>query len=299
MRNRFKGHSSRIRFHIGDVRDPDSIRKVMTGADYVFHAAALKQVPSCEFFPIEAVKTNVFGSSNVIREAIQAEVRSVVCLSTDKAVAPINAMGMSKALMEKVTMAEARAYQGARTTVSAVRYGNVLFSRGSAVPLFLRQALEGVDLTITDPRMTRFMMTLESAVSLVEYAFTNANPGDLFIHKAPAASVVDIANTIISMVKSGSQLTEIGIRHGEKLDEVLASEAELRRAQDLGDVFRIPMDDRDLNYSKYFAEGYIDDRGICDFTSANAHRMTTEEIRAMLMQVPEIAMEVEMKARMG
>jgi UDP-N-acetylglucosamine 4,6-dehydratase len=287
MRSTFPSDTP-LRFFVGDVRDAQSVARVMRGTDLVFHAAALKQVPSCEFFPIEAVRTNVLGSSHVIRAAVEAGVRSVVCLSTDKAVEPVNAMGMTKGLMEKVAVAEARALGEGHTTVSTVRYGNVLYSRGSVVPVFLRQALAGHDLTVTDPRMTRFMMNLDTAVSLVEYAFGNARQGDLFIQKAPAAAMCDVARVVAALVGSVSKTRLIGIRHGEKLHEVLASSAEVRRAEDLGEYLRIPMDDRDLDYAKYFVDGEVDDGQTVDFTSENAHRMDDVEIEKMLLTVPEI-----------
>jgi UDP-N-acetylglucosamine 4,6-dehydratase len=280
---------SPVRFFVGDVRDQESVARVMRGVGLVFHAAALKQVPSCEFFPVEAVRTNVLGSSHVIRAAVDAEARSVVCLSTDKAVEPVNAMGMTKGLMEKVAVAEARSLANGCTTVSSVRYGNVLFSRGSVVPLFLAQALTGRDMTLTDARMTRFMMNLGSAVSLVEYAFEHAHQGDLFIQKAPAAAMSDVARVVARMVGSNSVMRVIGIRHGEKLHEVLATSSEMRRAEDLGEYLRIPMDDRDLDYAKYFVEGEIDEGQVPDFTSENAYRMTDAEIEALLLTVPEIA----------
>jgi UDP-N-acetylglucosamine 4,6-dehydratase len=280
---------SPVRFFVGDVRDQESVARVMRGVGLVFHAAALKQVPSCEFFPVEAVRTNVLGSSHVIRAAVDAEARAVVCLSTDKAVEPVNAMGMTKGLMEKVAVAEARSLANGGTTVSSVRYGNVLFSRGSVVPLFLEQALTGREMTLTDARMTRFMMNLGTAVSLVEYAFEHARQGDLFIQKAPAAAMSDVARVVAGMVGSNSVMRVIGIRHGEKLHEVLATSSEMRRAEDLGEYLRIPMDDRDLDYAKYFVEGEIDEGQVPDFTSENAYRMTDAEIEALLLTVPEIA----------
>lgn len=283
---------SPVRFFVGDVRDQESVARVTRGVDLVFHAAALKQVPSCEFFPVEAVRTNVLGSSHVIRAAVDAGARSVVCLSTDKAVEPVNAMGMTKGLMEKVAVAEARSLLKGDTTVSSVRYGNVLFSRGSVVPLFLAQALTGREMTLTDARMTRFMMNLETAVSLVEYAFEHARQGDLFIQKAPAAAMPDVARVVAGMVGSNSALRVIGIRHGEKLHEVLATSSEMRRAEDLGEYLRIPMDDRDLDYAKYFVEGEIDEGHVHDFTSENAYRMSDAEIEALLLTVPEIAAAV-------
>jgi len=280
--------SSPLRFHIGDVRDREAVSRVMRGADFVFHAAALKQVPSCEFFPIEAVQTNVIGSSNVVREAVAAGVRSVVCLSTDKAVEPLNAMGMTKALMEKVAVAEARALEPGDTVVSSVRYGNVLYSRGSVVPLFVKQALAGEPLTITDARMTRFMMNLDHAVALVEHAFEQAEQGDLFIRKAGAALMPDVAEVVRAMFGSPSEIRSIGIRHGEKLHETLATAEELRRAEDRGEYLRVPMDSRELNYAKYFVEGDVENEQLEDFTSENAQRMTPNEVQALLMTVPEM-----------
>jgi len=277
-----------LRFHIGDVRDQEAVSRVMRRADYVFHAAALKQVPSCEFFPLEAVQTNVLGSANVIRAAASAGVRSVVCLSTDKAVEPVNAMGMSKALMEKVASAEARELGSEPTIVSCVRYGNVLYSRGSVVPLFLKQAQSGSALTVTDPRMTRFMMNLDEAVALVEHAFRNAQQGDLFIRRAPGALMTDVAETIRSMVGSRSAIRSIGIRHGEKLHETLATAEELRRADDQGTYLRIPLDDRDLDYAKYFVEGDENPEVMEDYTSNSMSPMSVGEIEQLLLTVPEV-----------
>jgi UDP-glucose 4-epimerase len=279
---------SPLRFHIGDVRNPEAVQRVMRGADFVFHAAALKQVPSCEFFPLEAVQTNVLGSANVIRAASSAGVRSVVCLSTDKAVEPLNAMGMSKALMEKVAVAEARSLADGDTVVSCVRYGNVLYSRGSVVPLFVKQGLAGDPMTVTDPRMTRFMMNLDEAVALVEHAFSHARQGDLFIRKAPAALMTDVAETVRVMLGAKSEVRTIGIRHGEKLHETLSTADELRRADDHGDYLRVPMDDRDLDYSKYFVEGEHVSDELEDFTSENASRMGQQQIETLLLTVPEI-----------
>jgi UDP-N-acetylglucosamine 4,6-dehydratase len=276
-----------IRFHIGDVRDRDAVRRVTRGADYVFHAAALKQVPSCEFFPLEAVQTNVLGGANVVREAVAAGSKCVVCLSTDKAVEPVNAMGMSKALMEKVVSAEARGLADGDTVVCSVRYGNVLYSRGSVVPLFIEQAVAGEPLTITDSRMTRFMMSLDEAIDLVEFAFLNAEQGDTFIRKAPAALMADVADVVGTMFCGQPKTRIIGIRHGEKLHETLASVSELQKAEDRGDYFRVPMDARDLDYDKYFIDG--DDSQIESnaFTSDSAHRMCNEEISTLLMSIPE------------
>lgn len=280
--------ASPLRFHIGDVRDREGVLRVMRGANFVFHAAALKQVPSCEFFPLEAVHTNVIGSANVVRSAVAAGVQSLVCLSTDKAVEPLNAMGMTKALMEKVAVAEARSLEAGDTVVSSVRYGNVLYSRGSVVPLFVKQALAGDPLTVTDARMTRFMMNLDDAVALVEHAFEHAEQGDLFIRKAAAASMSDVADSVRTMLRSSSEVRPIGIRHGEKLHETLATAEELRRAEDRGEYLRVPMDGRELNYAKYFVEGDMKSEQLKDFTSENAQRMTPNEIDELLRTVPEI-----------
>ncbi len=290
---------SPLRFHIGDVRDQESVSRVMRGADFVFHAAALKQVPSCEFFPLEAVHTNVIGSSNVVRAAATAGVKSVVCLSTDKAVEPLNAMGMTKALMEKVAVAEARALEPGDTVVSSVRYGNVLYSRGSVVPLFVKQALAGEPLTITDARMTRFMMNLDHAVALVEHAFEHAEQGDLFIKKAAASLMPDVADVVRTMLGSSSEVRSIGIRHGEKLHETLATAEELRRAEDRGEYLRVPMDSRELNYAKYFVEGDTAMEHLEDFTSENAERMNHAEVEALLFTIPEIAELVGAKSSKG
>ena len=286
MRNEF-GLGS-LKFYLGDVRDFESTAAVSRGVDFVFHAAALKQVPSCEFFPIEAVRTNILGSVNVIRAAVAGGAQSVVCLSTDKAVEPVNAMGMTKGLMEKVAVSEARALRGGGTKVSCVRYGNVLYSRGSVVPLFVEQALAGRPLTITDQRMTRFMMNLDEAVALVEYAFAEASQGDLFIKKAPGALMPDVAAAVGRLMRSDSEIRTIGIRHGEKLHETLATSAELRHAEDCGDYLRIPMDDRELDYAKYFVEGEVEPDSPSDFTSENAVRMSTGEIERLLLSVPDI-----------
>jgi UDP-N-acetylglucosamine 4,6-dehydratase/5-epimerase len=291
MRTSFPS-ASPLRFFIGDVRDRDAVARVMRGADFVFHAAALKQVPSCEFFPIEAVQTNVVGSANVVHAAVNAGVQSVVLLSTDKAVEPINAMGMTKGLMEKMAVAEARALGSSTTTICTVRYGNVLYSRGSVVPLFVNQAKQDKPLSLTDARMTRFMMNLESAVGLVEFAFTNAHQGDLFIQKAPAATILDVATVIRRLLTSDSEIGYMGIRHGEKLHEVLATREEMLRAEDLGQYLRIPMDTRDLDYAKYFVEGNVNSTGVEDFRSDNAHRMNHSEIESLLLSVPEIQQAV-------
>ncbi|MDF1820580.1 MAG: SDR family NAD(P)-dependent oxidoreductase [Alcanivoracaceae bacterium] len=277
-----------LRFHIGDVRDAAAVSKVMQGVDLVFHAAALKQVPSCEFFPMEAVKTNVIGSQNVIDAAAAAGVHSVVCLSTDKAVMPINAMGMTKALMEKVAQASSRQLRADQTTVSCVRYGNVMCSRGSVIPLFMKQIAEGKPLTITDPRMTRFMLSLQDAIDLVGFAFENANQGDIFIRKAPACTVEQLAQALLELFEADNGTQVIGMRHGEKLYETLASAEELRRSEDMGDYYRVQFDDRDLNYNKYFTEGDPEEADTPDYHSHNTRQLDMDELKALLMSLPEV-----------
>lgn len=278
-----------LRFHLGDVRDADSVVAATRGVDHVFHAAALKQVPSCEFFPLEAVRTNVLGSSNVIRAAVSAGVRSVVCLSTDKAVEPVNVMGMTKGLMEKVAQAEARELVAGDTVVSTVRYGNVLYSRGSVVPLFVQQALAGKPLTVTDRRMTRFMMNLTEAVSLVEVAMTDAQQGDLFVRKAPSATVIAVAEAIRRVLGSASEIEIVGVRHGEKLHETLATAAELRRSIDGGSHLRIPLETTGLDYAKFFDEGELAPEVIDGFTSERVPQLNDAEVERMLLAVPEFA----------
>lgn len=282
----------RLRYYVGDVRDPQSVHHAVQGADLVFHAAALKQVPTCEFFPMQAVMTNVEGSSNVIESSIHHGVRSVVCLSTDKAVYPINAMGMSKAMMEKVAQAACRYLDDSETVVSCVRYGNVMYSRGSVIPLFVKQIREGKVLTITEPSMTRFMLPLEHAVELVEFALTNANPGDVFIRKAPASTIMDLATALKSLFESDAPVEVIGIRHGEKIYETLATREELRRAEDMGDYFRVQMDDRDLDYKKYFVEGDTEEVLLEDYDSHNTRRLPLDELESLLLTLPEIQDEL-------
>jgi UDP-glucose 4-epimerase len=279
----------RARFYIGDVRDRDSVADAVHGVDYVFHAAALKQVPSCEFFPAQAVRTNVQGSANVIEAAAAAGVRSVVCLSTDKAVYPINAMGMTKALMEKTAQAFARNNPGAGTVVSVVRYGNVMYSRGSVIPLFVEQLRAGRELTITDPAMTRFLMSLVESVELVEYAFGNAVPGDIFVRKAPASTVGDLAQAVAEILDVTPKLAMIGTRHGEKLYETLLSREEMVRAEDRGDYYRVPLDARSLDYGVYFDEGDERAQDVADFTSHNAHRLDVDAVVRLLRTLPEFA----------
>lgn len=277
--------SDKLKFYIGDVRDYDSVHDALRGVDYVFHAAALKQVPSCEFYPMEAVRTNVLGAENVMRAAIANEVKRCVLLSTDKAVYPINAMGISKAMMEKVMVAKSRLCDPGKTVLSATRYGNVMASRGSVIPLFLQQLQQGNPLTITDPNMTRFLMTLEESVDLVLYAFEHAKPGDIFVQKAPASTVGDLAQAMKELLASASEMKIIGTRHGEKLYESLISREEMARADDLGGYYRIPADSRDLNYDKYFVEGETEISEIDDYTSHNTQQLDVEQVKAVLMKL--------------
>ncbi len=277
--------SDKVKFYIGDVRDYDSVHDALSGVDYVFHAAALKQVPSCEFYPMEAVKTNVIGAENVMRAAIAQRVSRVVVLSTDKAVYPINAMGMSKAMMEKVMVAKSRLCDPSKTVLSATRYGNVMASRGSVIPLFLQQLQDGKPLTITDPTMTRFLMSLEESVDLVLYAFEHARPGDIFVQKAPASTVGDLAEAMRQLLKKNNEIKIIGTRHGEKLYESLVSREEMARSEDLGGYYRIPADSRDLNYAKYFVEGQTAISEIDDYTSHNTRRLNVEEVKQVLLQL--------------
>jgi UDP-N-acetylglucosamine 4,6-dehydratase len=277
---------ARVRFYLGDVRDFDSVDRATRGVDFVFHAAALKQVPSCEFFPIEAVRTNVLGSANVIEAANANGVASVVCLGTDKAAYPVNAMGMTKALMEKVAQAFARNNPTARTVVSTVRYGNVMMSRGSVIPLFLEQAKTGRPMTVTDPDMTRFLMSLDDAVALVEHAFTRARPGDLYVRKAPASTIGDLATAVATALGHSPELKVIGTRHGEKLYETLATREELTRAQDEGDYYRVAVDARDLNYAEYFDEGDLAETEVDDYHSHNTERLEVPQVVDLLQSLP-------------
>ena len=277
--------NDRVKFYIGDVREYDSVHDALRGVHYVFHAAALKQVPSCEFYPMEAVRTNVLGAENVMRAAIANDVQRCVLLSTDKAVYPINAMGISKAMMEKVMVAKARLCDGNKTVLSATRYGNVMASRGSVIPLFLSQLRSGLPLTITDPNMTRFLMSLDESVDLVLYAFDHARPGDIFVHKAPAATVGDLAQAMRELLRSELEVKVIGTRHGEKLYESLVSREEMARAEDLGGYYRIPVDSRDLNYDKYFVEGQTEVSAIDDYTSHNTVRLDVAAVKQTLMKL--------------
>ncbi len=277
--------NDKVKFYIGDVRNYDSIDDALKGVDYVFHAAALKQVPSCEFYPMEAVRTNVQGAENVMRAAIANGVKRCVVLSTDKAVYPINAMGISKAMMEKVMVAKSRLCDSGKTVLSATRYGNVMASRGSVIPLFLDQLKSGKPLTVTDPNMTRFLMSLEESVDLVLYAFEHAQSGDIFVQKAPASTVGDLAQAMKEMLQSDSDVKVIGTRHGEKLYESLLSREEMARADDLGEYYRIPADSRDLNYAKYFVEGEVAIPTFDDYTSHNTQRLDVAEVKQTLMKL--------------
>jgi UDP-glucose 4-epimerase len=279
---------SRAKFYLGDVRDYASVADAMRGVELVFHAAALKQVPSCEFFPAQAVRTNVMGSANVIEAAAACGVRSVVCLSTDKAVYPVNAMGMTKALMEKTAQAFARNNPGSSTTVSIVRYGNVLYSRGSVIPLFVEQIRSGRPLTVTDPHMTRFLMSLTESVELVEYAFADARPGDLFVRKAPACTIGDLAVAVAKLFGVEPNVATIGTRHGEKLFETLLGREEMASADDRGLYFRVPLDTRSLDYGLYFEEGDRRRAGVNDYTSHNTERLDVDAVCGLLASVPEI-----------
>jgi len=288
MRNML--NNDKLKFYIGDVRDYSSVQRAMHGVDYVFHAAALKQVPSCEFFPLEATKTNVFGTQNVIDAAVASKVKKVICLSTDKAAYPINAMGISKALMEKVAVAASRNLTD--TTVCLTRYGNVMASRGSVIPLFLKQIKNGEALTITDSKMTRFLMSLDEAVELVLFAFENGNSGDLFVNKAPAGTIGDLAQALKELCNSDSEIKIIGTRHGEKLFETLCTREEMVKAEDMGAFFRIPADNRDLNYARYFSEGEQDVSLIEDYHSHNTEQLGVEGMKKLLTTIPFIRKEV-------
>lgn len=286
-------NNPKVKFYIGDVRDKRSVDGAMMGVDFIFHAAALKQVPSCEFFPIQAVRTNVFGTENVLDSAIQHGVKNVVVLSTDKAAYPINAMGISKAMMEKVAIAKARSLgEDATTTICCTRYGNVMASRGSVIPLWIDQIKAGKEITITDPNMTRYMMTLEDAVDLVLYAFTNGKNGDLFVQKAPAATLDILAKALTELYKTDTKIRVIGTRHGEKLYETLVTREEMAKSEDMGDYYRIPADKRDLNYDKYFIEGQKEIATIEDYHSHNTAQLDVEGMKALLMKL-DILREVD------
>lgn len=291
MRNRLK--NPKIKFYIGDVRDFNSINHAMKGVDYVFHAAALKQVPSCEFFPIEAAKTNVFGTQNTIDAAVANNVKRIICLSTDKAAYPINAMGISKALMEKVAVAASRNIPDDATKVCLTRYGNVMASRGSVIPLFVDQIKHGNPLTVTDPNMTRFLMSLEDAVDLVLFAFEHGNQGDLFVNKAPASTIGDLAKAVKQIFNADNEIKVIGTRHGEKLYETLCTREEMQKAEDMGDFYRIPADNRDLNYSRYFSEGKMDISTIEDYHSHNTKHLSNAELLETLRKLDYIKEQLD------
>ncbi|MNR77919.1 UDP-glucose 4-epimerase [compost metagenome] len=276
-------NNPKLKFYIGDIRNYDSIHEAMHGVDYIFHAAALKQVPSCEFYPMEAVRTNVLGTENVLNAAVANKVKRVVVLSTDKAVYPINAMGISKAMMEKLMVAKARMRSAGETVICATRYGNVMASRGSVIPLFVNQLNEGKPLTVTDPNMTRFLMSLEDSVDLVLHAFEHGEQGDIFIQKAPASTVGDLAIALKDLFAKNNEVRVIGTRHGEKLYESLVSREEMAKAEDMGRYFRIPADNRDLNYNKYFVEGETKISEIDDYTSHNTERLTVDQVKQTLL----------------
>src|SRR5690606_8239370 len=275
----------KVKFYIDDVRDYHSIAKAMQGVDFVFHAAALKQVPSCEFFPIEAAKTNVFGTQNTIDAAVANGVKRIICLSTDKAAYPINAMGISKALMEKVAVAASRNIPNDNAKVCLTRYGNVMASRGSVIPLFVDQIKSGNPLTVTDPNMTRFLMSLEDAVDLVLFAFEHGNQGDLFVNKAPASTIGELAQAVKEIFNAKNDIKIIGTRHGEKLYETLCTREEMTKAEDMGDFYRIPADNRDLNYSRYFSQGETDISTIEDYHSHNTVQLTNEKLKNTLLNL--------------
>ena len=281
-----------LKFYIGDVRDIQSVKNAMHGVDFIFHAAALKQVPSCEFFPLEAVKTNVIGTDNVLTAAINEGVKKVICLSTDKAAYPINAMGISKAMMEKVLVAKSRTVSPERTIICGTRYGNVMASRGSVIPLFVEQIKNGHPLTITDLKMTRFLMCLEEAVELVVFAFANAQAGDIMVQKSPASTIMDLAQALLELFNADNEIRIIGTRHGEKLYETLLTKEEYIKAEDMGRYYRVPADKRDLNYDKYFVEGNVYLSTSEEYNSHNTYRLNVEEIKEKLLQLNYINNEL-------
>ncbi len=298
MRHEFQAKmpevADKIKFYIGDVRDIDSIRPAMIGVDYVFHAAALKQVPSCEFFPMEAVKTNVIGTDNVLTAAIDAGVKSVICLSTDKAAYPINAMGITKALEERVATAKARNVPQGKTKICCTRYGNVLCSRGSVVPLWIDQIKNGQPVTVTNPEMTRFIMSLEEAVDLVLFAFKEGNGGDIFVRKAPSCTIQTQAQAVCELFGGDkNQIKIIGIRHGEKMYETLLTNEECAKAEDMGDFFRVPADNRSLNYDKYFSQGDFERSTVTEFNSSNTDVLSVEQVKEKLMELSYIRQRLE------
>lgn len=291
MRKLYK--NDKIKFYIGDVRDLDSVKNAMHGVDYIFHAAALKQVPSCEFFPLEAVKTNIIGTDNVLTAAIKYEVKKVICLSTDKAAYPINAMGISKAMMEKVFVAKSKTVSPDKTVICGTRYGNVMASRGSVIPLFVEQIKNGQPLTVTNPDMTRFLMSLDEAVELVIYAFENAQAGDIMVQKSPASTIRDLAQAVKEIFHADNEIKIIGTRHGEKLYETLLTKEEYLHAEDMGRFFRVPADKRDLNYDKYFIEGNEKLSTMDEYNSHNTRILNVEQIKEKLLQLEYIKEELK------
>lgn len=285
--------SNKIKFYIGDVRDLQSVKNAMHGVDYIFHAAALKQVPSCEFFPIEAVKTNVLGTENVLTAAIEAGVKKVICLSTDKAAYPVNAMGTSKAMMEKVIVAKSRTVSPEKTSICCTRYGNVMCSRGSVIPLWIEQIKSGNPITVTEPTMTRFIMSLEEAVELVVFAFQNAESGDIMVQKAPACTIEVQAQAVKELFHSDDEIKVIGIRHGEKMYETLLTNEECANAVDLGNFYRVPCDKRDLNYDKYFKDGDVERNPLTEFNSSNTELLNVEQVKKKLLSLKYIRDELE------
>lgn len=296
---RLELNNPKVKFYIGDVRNPSSIEDALRGVDYVFHAAALKQVPSCEFYPMEAVRTNIIGTENVLNAAVNAGVKRMIVLSTDKAVYPINAMGISKAMMEKLMVAKSRTAGPEATVFCGTRYGNVMGSRGSVIPLFLKQIKEGKQLTITDPNMTRFLMSLNDAVDLVLYAYSNGTQGDIFVQKAPASTIMDLVVAVKELFNVTSEVKIIGTRHGEKLYETLLTREEMAKAKDLGGYYRIVPDDRDLNYNLYFTEGMSQISSLEDYNSHNTQRLTVPEIKKRLLQLDFIRQELKLPAVEG
>lgn len=295
---RKKYQNDKLKFYIGDVRDQNSVKNAMYGVDYVFHAAALKQVPSCEFFPLEAVKTNVLGTENVLNAAIEVGVKKVICLSTDKAAYPINAMGISKAMMEKVFVAKARTIDSTQTLICGTRYGNVMASRGSVIPLFIEQIKKGEPLTVTDPNMTRFLMSLEEAVELVVFAFNNAVAGDIMVQKSPASTVGDLAIALKELFEADNEIKVIGTRHGEKAFETLLTREEHIVAEDMGGFYRVPADTRDLNYDKYFSEGDQQLTQETEYNSNNTERLTIEQIKERLLTLEYVRKELQKKVKL-
>ena len=291
--------SNKIKFFIGDVRDLSSVKNAIYGVDYIFHAAALKQVPSCEFFPVEAVKTNVLGTENVLTAAIQAGVKKVICLSTDKAAYPVNAMGTSKAMMEKVIVAKSRTVSPDKTGICCTRYGNVMCSRGSVIPLFIEQIKSGNPMTITEPKMTRFIMSLEEAVELVVFAFQNAAAGDIMVQKAPACTIEVLAQAVAELFNPGHEIKIIGIRHGEKMYETLLTNEECANAIDMGNFYRVPCDKRDLNYDKYFKEGNRERTKLSEFNSNNTQLLDVEQVKEKLLELSYIQEELKFFAELS